>query len=85
MTRSNRSKSEDGKFSLDIQKRFSTVRLVRHWHRLPRGCGCPNSGSVQSQAAERLELPGLVGSVPAHGREVGTGRSLRSLPTLNIL
>lgn len=27
---------KEGKFSLDIQKKFFTVRLVRHWHRLPR-------------------------------------------------
>lgn len=25
-----------GKFRLDIGKQFSTVRVVRHWHRLPR-------------------------------------------------
>lgn len=34
--RSNRSKLKEGKFSLDTEKQFFTIRLVKHWHRLPR-------------------------------------------------
>ena len=26
---------KEGRFRLDIRKRYFTVRLVRHWHRLP--------------------------------------------------
>ncbi|KFO56644.1 hypothetical protein N302_00731, partial [Corvus brachyrhynchos] len=29
-------KLRDGKLSLDTWKKFFTVRVVRHWHRLPR-------------------------------------------------
>ncbi|KFQ37666.1 hypothetical protein N332_07702, partial [Mesitornis unicolor] len=29
-------KLEEGRFSLDIRKKFFTVRVVKHWHRLAR-------------------------------------------------
>jgi len=35
-TRRNGSKLKEGRFIRDIEKKFFTMRLVKHWPRLPR-------------------------------------------------
>jgi len=44
------------------------MRVVKPWHRLPRGGRCPIPGNFQGQVGWGSEQPDPAEDVPAHGR-----------------
>jgi len=58
---------KEDKFRLDIRKKFFTMRVVKHRHRLPTVVvDAPVPGNIQGQVGWGSEQPDLVADVPAH-------------------
>jgi len=82
-TRGNGHKVKQSKFQLNMRKNFFPLRVMEHWHRLPRG-------AVESPSLEIFQprLDAVLCSllwVTLLGQGVGLGDPQRSLPTPYIL
>ena len=72
MTRGNSFKPKEGRFRLDIWKKFFTMRAVEHWHRLPREVGeAPPLETFRARLDGSSEQPDRAEHVPAHCRGAG--------------
>jgi len=57
-TRRNGSKLKEGRFRLDVRKKFFNMRVMKHWNRLPR-----EAVAVPSLAVLKARLDGALSNV----------------------
>jgi len=70
--RSNGFKLREGRLRLDIRKKYFTLRVVKHWNRLPRDVvNAPSLETFRGQVGRGSEQPGLAEDVPAYCRGLG--------------
>jgi len=66
---------KEGRFRLDVRRKFFTMKVEVLEQAAQRGCGCPIPGGVQVQVGWGPGHPGLVSDMeaggPACSREVG--------------
>ena len=70
-TRGNGFKLKEGRFRLDVRRKYLTQRGVRCWHGCPEKLCCPIPAGTQGQVGWGPGQSELVGGSPAQGRGWG--------------